>query len=274
MNNYTKKTKMIEDVSTPYYSGSAMFLAIYPIFKEISKIEDTPVYDYMDALKNATSSLFDQDARLFSLSKLEVFSDKDERDLTTIFQSYSEFITLTRSVIEFLIDRQMISLAKHVDSNLRFAKAILKDSYCRIFRAEEQREEIDPLRKIDGTLVDEYTMPTPDSPEDCTPACYYEPLVASTHPIVALLNKLVHRKNMSKKPFSEEYRYGEKLPLIESYDEIDPRNKEEISERLKALAKIADEAVPEIKNDSLKADYRWIRNQLNQIADMIDTIKL
>lgn len=86
-------------------------------------------------------------------------------------------------------------------------------------------------------------------------------------PSVAMLIKLMRRKQRGKKRFSEEFEADIKLQFLEELYQtlLSKKIKEDLSQKIDAAARIAEECIDEIEMISLKRDYQWIKDTLDNI---------
>ncbi len=103
----------------------------------------------------------------------------------------------------------------------------------------------------------------------------YSSLVSSL-PSLLMLKKLLIRKNQGKKPFDKDFEYEKKIAAIDetvSYiesmlvkkDFFDAKEKRALID----CSLIASLAVDNVKMESLKADFRWISQEIKDISESL-----
>ena len=103
----------------------------------------------------------------------------------------------------------------------------------------------------------------------------YSSLVSSL-PSLLMLKKLLIRKNQGKKPFDKNFEYEKKIGTIDetfSYiesmlvkkDFFDAKEKKALND----CSLIASLAVDNVKMESLKADFRWISQEIKDISESL-----
>lgn len=94
-------------------------------------------------------------------------------------------------------------------------------------------------------------------------------IIASSVPLIAMIIKLMRRKQNGKKPFEEAFAYQDKMRILQETLLL-CQKEESLSETLrqawKDCAAISLSCVEQVKMESLKNDYRYLSHSLSCIS--------
>lgn len=97
-------------------------------------------------------------------------------------------------------------------------------------------------------------------------------LTASASCIVRMLVKLLNRKEKGKSPFPSEFGFESKKEVLLNFDKMliaDEKKLGDIKEEMIKASQVAKEATSYIKMKSLKNDFVWISDGLQDISNLL-----
>lgn len=97
--NIDKKTEDLASLSSPYYCGSACFLSLLFIIKEVLSSSKKDMRKSFSDIEEVTLSLYENDCLLFALSKKEELSEEELNVIEKTLSDYAILIEKTAQLI-------------------------------------------------------------------------------------------------------------------------------------------------------------------------------
>lgn len=101
--NLDKKIEELSSTSSPYYCGSACFLSLLFLVREILSSSEKSMKKEFSYLEELILSLYEEDNILFGLSKKEELTDKELDDIETILSDYASLIDSLTQLVDVCI---------------------------------------------------------------------------------------------------------------------------------------------------------------------------
>ena len=101
--NLDKKIEELSSTSSPYYCGSACFLSLLFLVREILSSSEKSMKKEFSYLEELILSLYEEDNILFGLSRKEELTDKELDDIETFFSDYASLIDSLTQLVDVCI---------------------------------------------------------------------------------------------------------------------------------------------------------------------------
>lgn len=263
--NYLKMNELLKEANSKYYCGSSCLLSLFAVYQEIEKTSDSDFKKAFSKFKLDVLSLFEKDSRLFELSKKnEELSELDWKEIEDVFLLYEEVIFSLKELIDFVSFTKKKAYLLFLKRDLDFLVDLALDNLNLFALRTDIPDSFYPVRNVVFQAIKkEFRYPLYDE----AGSIFYPYDVIL--PILAMLYKLLNRKQNGKKPFSEGFLFSEKVNSLQNCEESLKRQRQEkrVDQEknrkdfffLSSVAKMAKE---EVKMESLKKDYQYLSDIL------------
>lgn len=255
----------IADYKSPFYCGSAIYLRMIPFIQMMERERPRGEEFYPQGQKTLLS-LYRQDSSVFARTKEKDGKKIPWNSLGLYYRDEADFLSRLRNRIEvlpfsFRSEARNQILVSCFDTLAGQAKESLSvffdfDEAESLFKAAG----VSLLRECEGKLVPLPAIQNPLlSPEEKKTMA-----LCSLVPI-ALLKKLILRKNLGKNPFSPSLHVEDIVQNLDSYIQKETRSREERKE----ASSYALSASKEIKNPSFRNDFLWVWTVLAGFSEIL-----
>ena len=135
-----EKLELLSAADSPYFCGSSCLLSLYDVLCEI-ELNTVDFEKAFPHLKENVLKLFDEDPRLFELSKKkEAFFEEEWKEVINILYDYASWLEDMNQLIALVRDAGLKQHVEKLRMDVDFLVAILKETLV-IF---ENREDLPP----------------------------------------------------------------------------------------------------------------------------------
>lgn len=260
----TERLSLIQDPSSPYYCGSAIYLRLLPLIKRRKEEIKEKDSCYPEEEKSLLF-LFDKDPIIFEESKKKDGEKINWDRVTSFFQEQAVFFDEFRNRIESVpfqtrSEERNSLLVSCFDTLAEEARENLSV----FFDFEESTDEfkqagVSVLREIEGRVVPYPPRKKIQLTKDQEEGRKLSSLVPSS-----LLRKLINRKQKGKKPFSSEFDAEKKRKAIQNC--LSSRMNKSACMKVSEISRFA---AKEISNPGFKIDFDFIASALENLSKIV-----
>lgn len=138
--NLNQKMKELSSPTSPYYCGSSCFLSLFIIVKEILASSEKQLQKAFIDLENSLLSLYEEDNKLFMLSKEENLLDDDWKQVESILSDYASIIEKLSTLSSICKTTNKERYATLLNHKIEFIISLAKDNISFFDLKEGKRE--------------------------------------------------------------------------------------------------------------------------------------
>lgn len=265
-----EKLYLLKEECSPYFMGSSLSMMIYLFCDNLKENQ----YD-MTSIKEASLKFFEDDVTAFTLTKSKYF---DEASLINVIKIFTFLKKYSSSLYDFALylhshNQKEWALIFKAYENIEF---MIEEDIVSIIEKNSDKEAKQKLQELLQKDKKKQSFEVLKSSFIEKPICNNRTAyIYASIPLIFTLIKLLNRKNNSKKPFSNDYKYKVYINILDFGIENLLNKKVRIKnsdliEFYNKIILISSKAVNEINMVSLKKDYLCIADLIYECEFLIN----